>query len=247
MNSRWRLRRLFRFNIGTLLLAMLALSVGLGGYAAGRQAGERQRYAESFIVRTYPLADLVGAAPDDVARQVLIDEVIEYLVTNVSPQTWIGPKAAGATSAEAEGEIQAFPTNGSLVVHQSGAVHDQIEVALTKFCDERTKAQFDQAIATIDSLAVEEHSVPVVLVSFPTSNKLAQAAVETSYDRLVGRLKSEWGTPRFSGLCFERGFPYWSLAQSITQWSKRSGDVYIAIEDRPGVGRVVIGGWRRRE
>lgn len=247
MTARWHPRRLLRFNIGTLLFVMLALSAGLGAYAAGREAGERQRYAESFFVRTYPLADLVAGAPDDVARQALFDDVIEHVVTNVSPLTWVESEARSASSVEAKGEIHSFPTNGSLVIHQTGAVHDGVEAALAKFCDERTTVQFDQAIATIDALASDERAEPVVLVSLPASNNLAQAAVETSYDRLVGRLKSEWGTPRFSGLCFERGFPYWSLAQSITQWSKRSGDVYIAIEDRPGVGKVVIGGWRRRE
>jgi hypothetical protein len=242
VNGRWHPRRLLRFNIGTLLFVMLALSVGLGGYAAGRRSGERQLRAETFVVKTYPLADVIGVLPDDATRQALFDEVIEHLVTNVSPQTWI---EAGA--AEEGGEIQPFLTNASLVVNQSGAVHDEITTTLTKFCDERTRTQFDQAIATIDALAIEERSEPVVLVSFPNGGDLALAAVETSYDRLVSRLKKDWGTPRFSGQCFERGFPYWSLAQSITQWSKKSGDVYIAIEDRPGVGRVVIGGWRERE
>lgn len=242
MNASWHPGRLLRFNIGTLLLVMLALSVGLGSYAAGRLAGERQLRAETFTVRTYPLADLAGALPDDAARQALFDEVIEHLVTSVSPQSWI---ESGADWAD--GEIQPFPTNASLVVHQTGDVHEQVEAALAKFRDERTKAQFDQVVATIDALADEERAEPVTLVSFPTGGKLAQMAIETSYDSLVDRLRSEWGTPRFSGHCYERGFPYWSLAQSITQWSKKSGDVYIAIEDRPGVGRVVIGGWRERE
>ena len=242
MNARWHPRRLLRFNIGTLLFVMLALSVGLGGFAAGRQAGERQLRAETFVVRTYPLADVLGVLPDDAARQALFDEVIEHLITTVSPQTWV---EAGAV--DPGGEVQPFLTNASLVISQSGAVHDKIEQSLAKFCEERTKGQFDQAVATIDALAVEERSEPVVLVSFPSGGNLAQAAVETSYDRLVGRLKGDWGTPRFSGPCYERGFPYWSLSQSITQWSKKSGDVYIAIEDRPGLGSVVIGGWRERE
>lgn len=242
MNASWHPKRLLRFNIGTLLFVMLALSVGLGGYAAGRRAGERQLRAETFVVKTYPLADVMGVLPDEATRQALFDEVIEHLVTNISPETWIEVGAA-----EGGGEIHPFLTNASLVVNQSGAVHDKVETALAKFCEERCKGQFDQAVATIDALAVEERSEPVVLVSFPNGGDLAQVAVETSYDRLVGRLKKDWGTPRFSGQCFERGFPYWSLGQSITQWSKQSGDVYIAIQDRPGVGRVVIGGWRERE
>lgn len=241
MNSRWHPRRLLRFSLGALLFVMLAACIGLGSYSAGRKAGESQRYAESFFVKVYPFADLAAQAPDDAARRDLHDDLVGHLKTTVAPASWESVDGNGQS-----GEIYNFSDNSSLVIHQSGAVHDQIDAALTTFRDEQTAAQFEQAVATVDSLVAEENDEPVVLVSFPINDKLAPSAVEVSYDNLVRRLTTSWGKPRFCGQCFDRGFPAWSLAQSIAHWSKRGGDVYIAIQDRPNQGRVIVGGWRRR-
>ncbi|BBO30571.1 hypothetical protein [Lacipirellula parvula] len=241
MNARWHPQRLLRFSMGTLLFAMLAACIGFGSYAAGRSAGERQRYDETFLVKTYPVADLASQEPDQAARQRLLDELSSHLQTTVAPESWDEDYANGRN-----GEVHVL-ANASLAIHQSGAAHDQIEVALNKFRDDHMSEQLAHAISLIESQAVSENAEPVVLLSFGSDPTLASAAVATCFDSFVPRLTNVWGTPRFVGSCDKRGFPSWSLGQSIAQWSQTNGDVYIAVQDAPGEGRVLLGGWRRRE
>lgn len=242
MNLRWHPKRLLRFSMAALLFAMVASSIGLGSYTAGKQAGKRQRDAETFTSKIYPLADMAALEPDDTARRRLLREITDYLKTTVAPGSW-----RRYDGGDAKGEIQNHPETAVLIIHQTGEVHGQLELALDKFRDERSREQTEQIVALVDSLAAEERSGPVVLVNFPNGDKLSTAATETYFDNLAPRLNALRGSPRFVGECDERGFPAWSLAQSIAQWSKANGDVYVAVQDWPEQGRVIVGGWRRRE
>ena len=241
MNARWHPQRLLRFSMGTLLLTMLAACIGLGIYAAGRHAGERQRAAETFSVKTYPIADLTVQESDKAARQRLLDEIKSHVKATVAPESWGPPRIDGR-----KGALQAMG-DASLAIHQSGAAHDQVVAALRSFRDERMGDQLAHAIALIESQAAGENAEPIVLLSFGSDPTLARAASATCFDNFVPRLTNVWGTPRFVGGCEERGFPSWSLGQSIAQWSQINGDVYIAVQHEPTEGLVLLGGWRRRE
>ena len=242
MNSRWHPKRLLRFSMAALLFAMVASSIGLGSYTAGKQAGKRQRDAETYAIKTYPLADLAAQEPDQASRSRLVDEIADHLKSTVAPASWHRNDGDDAT-----GEIQSHRAAAVLIIRQTGEVQDQLEIALAKFRDDRSREQTEQIISRVESLAAEERADPTVLISFPNGGKLSLAAAETYFDNLVPRLNAQWGSPRFVGDCDERGFPAWSLAHSIAQWSKPNGDVYVAVQDWPEQGRVIIGGWRRRE
>lgn len=242
MNLRWHPKRLLRFSMAALLFAMVASSIGLGSYTAGKQAGERQRDAETFTPKIYPIADMAAQEPDDAARRRLLREIADHLKTTVAPASW-----HRNDGDESKGEIQSHREAAVLIIHQTGDVHDQLEIAIAKLRDERSREQTERIVSLVDALVVDYNAEPVVLVSFPNGGKLSRAATETYFDNLVPRLNAQWGSPRFVGGCDERGFPAWSLAQSIAQWSKANGDVYVAIQDWPEQGRVIVGGWRRRE
>lgn len=241
MNVRWHRQRLLRFSMGTLLFAMLAACIGLGSYAAGRHAGERQRSAETFSVKTYPIADLTAQESYKAARQRLLDEIKSHVKATVAPESWDPSHADGR-----HGKLLAMG-DASLAIRQNGAAHDQVIVALRKFRDERMGGQLAHAISLIESQAASENATPVVLLSFGSDPTLAVAAGATCFDNFVPRLTDAWGTPRFVGGCEERGFPNWSLGQSIAQWSQMNGDVYIAVQHQPNEGLALLGGWRRRE
>lgn len=241
MNARWHPQWSLRFSMGSLLFAMLAACIGLGSYAAGRHAGERQRAAETFSVKTYPIADLTAQESDKAARRRLVDEIKNHVKATVAPKSWDPSRVDGR-----HGELLAMG-DASLVIRQNGDTHDQIVVALRKFRDERMGDPLAHAISLIESQAAGENAEPVVLLSFGSDPTLAVAASATCFDNFVPRLSGVWGTPRFVGGCEERGFPSWSLGQSIAQWSQMNGDVYIAVQHQPTEGLVLLGGWRRRE
>ena len=242
MAVRFNPKRLFRFSIGMMLFAMLCVSGYFGSHRSGQTAGVKDRYDQSHFIKTHNVADLVSLQPTADDREKSYGRIIDYLQSTVAPESWSATEPDGEFC-----EIQPFPTAGSLVISQYGAVHDQIEVALRAFRDHQMKSQDDAAAAEIERLAADEQTEPVVLSKFSSGEPLAMSAVEQRYDGTVRNLTERWGDPRFNGECTDAGFPNWSVAQSIATWPKNGGDAYLAVQDWPDMGRVLLTGWRPRE
>lgn len=242
MGIRFHPKRLFRFSIGMMLFAMLCVSGYLGAHHAGARTGAKDRYDESYFVRVHTLADLMIERPDPQEREALYDEVIQLLQTTVAPKSWGVADADGQIC-----DIQQFSTNAGLVISQYGYAHDQIDAALQAYRDRQLKAQTDKAAAEIEQLAADEQTDPVVLTRYSKNEPLALAAIELRYENAVRNLTERWGTPRFSGACTDAGFPLWSVAQSIAAWPKNGGEAYLAVQDLPESGRVLLAGWRPRD
>jgi hypothetical protein len=122
MRARWYLGRLFRFSLGTLLFVTLCVCGYLGGYRKGFDDGKDRRRATTVVLMTYPVPDLIIPIdePDTpAARQDAMDRLIDLIVSAVEHKSWM-------ENGTGEGEIQPFMGNNSLVISQTGRVHDQI-------------------------------------------------------------------------------------------------------------------------
>jgi hypothetical protein len=224
-----------------MLFAMLCVSGYLGAHRAGERAGAKVRYDESFFSKVYDLADVVIEQPDPEQRVSLYYEIIQLVQASVAPKSW------GAADADVQiCDIKTFPPSG-LLASQYGAAHDQIAATLQSFRDRRMKAQTDKAAAEIERLAADEQTEPVVLSRFPQDEPLAWAALDLRYENAVRAITERWGSPRFNGPCIDAGFPLWSVAQSVATWPKNGGESYLAVQELPKVGRVLLTGWRPRQ
>lgn len=232
---RWK--RAFRFSLGSLMFVTLCVCGYFGGDRSGQLAGAQDRYDQSHFVRVYGLSDLLVDEPTPEAREHVLEEVTEHLKSTVAPDTW-------TSSDDGDGGIEAFPAAGSLIIAQRGAVHDQIDRALSKFRDQRTQKSMDEALQAFESLVRNERRVPLVLSSPAAKESLALAAIEQRFENTVRRLESRWGNPKFNGKCTERGFPPWSVAQSMAMWNIRDGIAYVALQDWPDAGLSLVAGWR---
>jgi hypothetical protein len=235
-------KRLFRFSIGMMLFAMLCVSGYLGAHRAGQKAGAKDLYDVSFRTKVHNFSDLAIDQSNQGEREELLGEISELLHTTVAPESWASTGATGEMCG-----IQPFPAMASLIISQRGAVHDQIDPALQAYRDRQLKAHTDEAAAEIERLAADEQTEPVVLTRYPPDEPLAASAVELRYENAVRTLMERWGSPHFSGKCTDAGFPLWSVAQSIATWPKNGGEAYLAVQDLPEAGRVLLTGWRPRD
>lgn len=242
MAVRFNPKRLFRFNIGTMLFATLCVSVYLSSHRAGERNGAKDRYDESFVTKVYNFSDVAISRPDPSRRDELYGEIIDHLRTTVATESWTLTGDYGEMC-----DIQPFPAMASLIITQRGAMHDQIDAALGEYRDRQTKAQTEKGMREIERLAADERIEPVVLTNYSADEPLAASAVELRFQNTVRNLAERWGDPRFSGKCTDAGFPDWSVAQSIATWPKNGGEAYLAVQDWPEVGRVLLTGWHPRE
>lgn len=114
MGDGFRNKRFVRFSIATLLFLMLCLGGYLSGYRVGYDAGTPAAADETYLVKTYSVADLVVPRIASTALNTDFDNLIDLIVATVSPNDWM-------ETGTGEGEIQPFPTNKSLVVSQTQA------------------------------------------------------------------------------------------------------------------------------
>jgi hypothetical protein len=232
-------RRWLRFNLRAILFLSLCVCGYFGFQQIGIRAGEKQRHDESYFIKTYPLGDVLAEAPTDEARGKLLKEASQFLKQQIPSDNW-----EAAIDYEQHGEISPLTISGCLVIAQSGAIHDRIDKALRQFRQDRLKERDDKAVATLNRLLRQANDYTTVLVEYPLKEPLAAVAVDSRYEGLVQRLNSDYGTPQFSGKCIERGFPSWSAAQSLTSWKRSGGVLFVAVQDWPEKGRVVVDGWR---
>jgi hypothetical protein len=231
-------RRWLRFNLRAILFLSLCVCAYFGSEQIGRQAGEKQRYDESYFVKTYQLGDVLAEAPTAQARNKLLEEASQLLKQQIPSDNW-----DAAIDYEQRGEIQPFSVEGCLVIAQSGAIHDKIDQALQQFRHNRLKERDEEAVVILDRLSKQANDATVVLVEYPSKEPMAADAVDSRYELLVQRLIADYGTPQFSGKCIDRNFPAWSAAQSLSTWKRSGGLLFIVVQDWPEKGRVVAGGW----
>lgn len=229
-------RGLLRFNLAALMFVTLCVCGYLGSYRYGERAGAKQHYDESYFIKVYSLADLLFETPNEDQRDKHAAAIVEKLKSTVAPASWTAPDMQ-------HGEIQVFPRNGSLIIGQHGAVHDQIATAIEGLRSEGNRKQAEAAVKDIKSLGAEKHE-PIVLASFSSQDSLHLEAIKQRYESVVQGVEQQWGSPRFAGECTDIGFPAWSVAQKIAVWSSNGGEVYVAVQDQPELGRVVLTGWR---
>jgi uncharacterized membrane-anchored protein len=234
---RWR--GLLRFNLAAMMFVTLCVCAYLGSYRYGERAGAKQQYDESYFIRVYSLADLLIETPGDDERDKQAAAIAENMKSTVAPASWTSPDMQ-------HGEIQVFPRNGSLIVGQHGAVHDQIAAAIDNLRDDAHSQHVEAAVKGIESLSAKRHD-PIVLASFTSQDSLHSEAIEQRYESVIQGIEKHWGSPRFAGECTEVGFPAWSVAQKIAIWSSNGGEAYIAIQELPQLGRVLLTGWRSRD
>jgi hypothetical protein len=237
-SRRWR--GLLRFNLAALMFVTLCVCGYLGSYRYGERAGAKQYYDESFFTKMYPLADLLIDTRSDAKRTEQAAAIIKQLQATVSPASWTAPDMQ-------HGEIQWYPQTGALIVSQHGAVHDQLAPALENLRKDASRKLVEAAFKDIEPLGANTRHKPIVLVSFSSPDNLKHQAIEQRFESIVQGVEQHWGRPRFGGECTEVGFPAWAVAQKIAVWSSNDGEAYIALQEQPELGRVVLAGWREAD
>jgi len=103
----------WQFAISSLLFVVLCIAGILAGFRAGYYSGTERRRMEDFSTKVYPVSDFTSP-----------DEMILTITRNIEPESW--------QDLGGRGTVGYVPDNsGSLVVYQTGAVHDSIDRVLT--------------------------------------------------------------------------------------------------------------------
>lgn len=233
-NGLWR--RLLRYDLASLMFVMLCACGYLGSYRYGERAGAKKAYDESFFYKQHSLVDLLVEIPAKDEREKRTAEFAEHIKASLAPASW-------NASGPQQGEMVVLPQFGSLLVGQHGAVHDQIAVAIDRLRSDANRQHVDEAVKELESLCAQKCG-PTILASFTSQDTLRFEALQQRYECVVQGLEKAWGGPRFAGECTEVGFPVWSAAYKIAVWPANGGEAYIALQDRPNLGRVVLAGWR---
>jgi hypothetical protein len=231
----------FRYSLGLLLLVMLWTAGYLGGYRFGFTSGKQARSDLQLRVVCYPVADLMRDwvdTPED--KQQFLDEFVDLVTSTVEHDSWM-------QNGTGRGEIQPFPANDSLVVSQTGRVHEQIAALLEQLRKANAAIDVNNAIALFQSFAATKNEQPLVLRSAPRPGVRAVAAMDALFDAAVQSLADHFGEPEFAGPCSEKGFPEWSLAQRLATWRRGDGEAYLALQDDPTSGRVILAGWKAND
>ena len=242
MPARVNFKRLFRFSLGTLLFVMLCVCGYFGGYRRGFDDGKEERRVTTVVVMTYPVSDLITPLdePDTPQlRQNAMDQLIDLIVTTVEHESWL-------ENSTGEGEIQPFPANNSLVISQTGRVHDQIAELFAQLRKLRTEVDVKETIPLLQTLASTERQQSVTLRKL-AGNSQGQDGIELLFDSAVANIADRWGAPEFHGAATDRDFPPWSAAQQMATWPKGDGVAYIAVQDDAQDGRVLQAGWHSDE
>ena len=104
-----------QFSLLSLAFLILCLSGFLAGYRGGYDSGAEDKRLRTVVVKTYDVKDLIeqGNAPENPSEK--FDTLTKLIQTTVAPSSW-----------QSDGNISRFESNSSLVVTQTGEVHNQI-------------------------------------------------------------------------------------------------------------------------
>lgn len=233
------LRRARWIAIALLLVAFAALAYREGfrrGYEPDGLAAAQT--SSSLMIVTYPVADLIASTPSQVLQKPAsdFDPLIDLIVSTVEHDSWM-ENGAG------EGEIQPFPSNGSLMISQTRRVHKQISDLLEQLRRLGGEIDAKQAITLFQSWAALGRGRFHEFRTFPATTEGKQAA-HRYFSKSLQNVTAIWGTPTFHGELGDEGFPNWSTAGEIAWWPRGAGVAYMSVsfdaESRP---RITLG-WR---
>ena len=233
------LRRARWIAIALLLVAFATLAYREGfrrGYEPDGLAAAQT--SSSLMIVTYPVADLIASTPSQVLQKPTsdFDPLIDLIVSTIEHNSWM-------ENGTGEGEIQPFPTNGSLVISQTRRVHQQISDLLAQLRRIGGEVDAKQAISLFQSWAALGSDRSHEFQNFPATTEGKQAAARY-FSKSMQNVAAIWGTPTFHGQQGDGGFPNWSSAGEIAWWPRGDGVAYISVsfdaESRPHI----ILGWR---
>ena len=117
----------WRFTIAALLFVTFCVAGALTGYRLGWQAGyaggQKKRKSESLVTKVYEVKDIVLPVDSGSAAPTPdFDSLIDTLTSTVAMESWV--------DVGGRGTLKVMPESHSLVVHQTGEVHEQIQDVL---------------------------------------------------------------------------------------------------------------------
>ena len=138
MNDPTSSNRHLRFSIAALLFVTLCVAGALTGYRLGWQAGyaggQKKKKSEELLITVYDVKDIVLPADSgDAVSTPNYDGLILALTTTVAPDTWVDVGGPGT--------LKEMPDNLTLVVRQTGAIHEQIEAVLGQMRETRKRSE----------------------------------------------------------------------------------------------------------
>jgi hypothetical protein len=113
----------WRFTIAALLFVTFCVAGALTGYRLGWQAGYaggQKKKSEAFVTKVYEVKDLVMPSdPRAASPSPDFDDLIDTLTSTVAIESWVDVGGMGT--------LKVMPASHSLVVHQTGAAHEEIQ------------------------------------------------------------------------------------------------------------------------
>ena len=124
MNDQPQPKNRWRFTIAALLFVTFCVAGALTGYRLGWQAGyaggQKKYKSEALVTKVYDVKEIVMPADSGAAVPVPdFDSLIDTLTSTVAMESWVdvgGPAT-----------LKEMPASYSLVVHQTGAAHEEIQ------------------------------------------------------------------------------------------------------------------------
>lgn len=114
-------RRRIQFGLATLAFLVLCTCGFFAGYRAGYDRGGNDKRRGSVYAQTYSVADLVQPMKGGGSATTDFQPLMQLIQATVEPTSW-----------QSTGTIAPFETNFSLVITQTGGVHDQVETLLSQ-------------------------------------------------------------------------------------------------------------------
>jgi hypothetical protein len=229
-------RRWWSFGVGTLLFLMACVAGYLSGFRLGADEKRTQARKQAFYSAVYDVGDLVSLDPNATVGASDFDELIELIISTVASETWVengGPEA----------EIRPFPTNKSLVVSNTGAVHEQIADLLAQL--RRTAYELDpeHVMSAVRESSARKLATPRIVKLYQTMNPHVHRIVEGHFDSGLELLTKRLGKPTSNFSLEDISFPTWIAAQRVAVWKQGDGKLYWALQDVLPEGEAVVVGW----
>ena len=127
MNDAAPSHRYWRFSIAALLFVTMCVAGALTGYRLGWEAGyaggQKRKKSEELVTKVYEVKDIVLPANSGAATpSPNFDSLIDTLTSTVAMESWVDVGGPGT--------LKVMPESVSLVVHQTGEVHERIQDVL---------------------------------------------------------------------------------------------------------------------
>lgn len=225
-----------RFGIGTLLFLMSCVAGYLTGFRFGTDEKQQQVRRQTITTSVYAVGDLVSLDPDAQVVLADFDSLVDLIVSTVASDTWLengGPS----------GDIRPFPSNKSLVITASGAVHDELSELLEQL--RRTTYELDpeELMATTRKISARKFAAPRPVKLYHQSSADVHKIVSGHYDSGLELLTKRLGSPDETYTLDSNDFPTWIAAHKVAVWKQGDGKLYLAHQDVSPEGEALVVGW----